>query len=213
MDADEQIAALCGHTSVEDAHALILVASGQHDDDAVFLELFLEIKVELPCEVGLIVLGNGRALVVLADVARVEADDDLVITGIARYRSVTLDALDIAGLAAALCDENDLDGLESLCHACGSCELTVLCPVEPAEILAVYSVVDIIVVGNFAGQLDLDALEPLGLAVRARQFAVGPPVLPADVLYVCCVLDAAGILGAYIVDVDAFKSSALAGRT
>ena len=213
MDTDEQVASLSRQTSFVDAHALVLVSSGQHDDDAVFLELFLQVEVELPCEVGLIVLGNGRALVVLADVACVEADDDLVIAGIARYRSIALDALDIAGLAAALCDEDDLDGLESLCHACGSCELTVLCPVEPAEILAVYSVVDIIVVGDLACQLDLDSLEPLGLAVCARQFAVGPPCLPADVLYVCGVLDAAGILGADIVDVDAFKSSALAGRT
>ena len=60
--------------------------------------------------------------------------------------------------------------------------MTVLGPVQPAEVLHVASVVDVVLVGSTAGELDFDGFDPLALIHGSGSDAVSLILLPSDVL-------------------------------
>ena len=88
-------------------------------------------------------------------------------------------------------NKNNLDRFETITEAGRTGRFTVLCPVHPAEILRMDTIIDIVQRRCRTGQLDLDLLESLRLAAGTADQTVGSPVHPANILNMRPVLNPA----------------------
>ena len=97
-----------------------------------------------------------------------------------------------AGRVGALRQKPHLDGLGPVAIALGPGVLAVLCPTEPAEVLGVHSVPDVVLLRELAGKGEPDGLHPLGAAGGARHLAGAHGRHPAHVLDVRLAPEVAG---------------------
>ena len=110
----------------------------------------------------------------------------------------------------ALIHKLDLHSLDAFGEARAAGDLSVLGPTEPADVLDVDAIIDVVAVGELARELDFERLHAEGLARGAGHGAVGHPVLPADVLHVGLVGDAAGVRRAVHLQLERLDAEAAA---